>query len=84
LASIIDELMAREGSILRAFAGVNWAKAADHWWTRAEHETESGFRARVRREARRQGYRLVQIGGALATDDPIAFPPPRYTDAKED
>jgi hypothetical protein len=88
-ASIIDELMAREGTILPPFAGVNWARAADRVWTREEHETEHGFRARVRTEAEREGFRLVQIGGAIATDDKprvLPFRPTRatYTDVKED
>jgi hypothetical protein len=84
---ILDALMAREGTVLPAFAGVNWAKAGDRIWTREEHESEHSFRARVRTEADREGFKLVRIGGMIATNEAprvLPFrPAPRYRDAKE-
>jgi|HubBroStandDraft_6_1064221.scaffolds.fasta_scaffold1164578_2 hypothetical protein len=88
--SILDEMFSRDGTVLPAFAGVNWAKAGDRVWTREEHESENAFRARVRTEADREGFRLVQIGGMIATNEAprvLPFrptPAPRYRDAKED
>jgi hypothetical protein len=67
MASIIDEMMAREGSLDLARAGIDWAQAADREWVRWPTETERDFIGRVRAEAAAEGFRVVHIGGAIQT-----------------
>ncbi len=69
MASIVDTLMARRGTIDPEFEGVNWARAADREWHRERGETERAFLARVRAEAAER-FRVVWIGGVIAIAPP--------------
>lgn len=65
MASVVDILMARKGTVDPHFVGVNQASAGDREWFRLRGETEAGFIARVRREARVEGYRVAKLGGCI-------------------
>jgi hypothetical protein len=71
LASIADELMAREGSIDPDLVGIHQARAAEVDWVRERGETERAFLARVVREAASAGFRVVHICGALQVDNVV-------------
>jgi hypothetical protein len=63
LASIVDELLAREASILPGYEGLNAAFAGDAVWHRESPEAERDFVGRVFAEAADQGYRTVTFSG---------------------
>jgi len=65
MASILDEHMARRGTIRPGAEGINIANAADRHWVREETETERDFLGRVRAEAKAEGYRTVALYGAI-------------------
>ena len=71
MASFIDEIFHREGSLDPDLAGISQASAADLDWTRERGETERAFLARVVREAADAGYRIVHIAGALQVDNVV-------------
>jgi hypothetical protein len=73
MASLIDEIFAREGSLDPDLVGISQAQAADRDWTRERAETEREFLARVMREAAAAGFRVVQIAGALQVDNIVAL-----------
>ena len=73
MASIIDQLMAREGSLDPDLVGISQARAADTDWVRDRGESERDFLARVVREAAAAGYRVVHLAGAIQIDNVIAL-----------
>lgn len=73
MASIIDEMMCREGGIDPDFQGINQAKAGDMMWYRERGEGEAEFLARARRDAALSGYKLVCVSGHLAVGDAHHF-----------
>jgi hypothetical protein len=78
MASIVDEMMAREGTLDPDIVGINHARAADLDWTRERGETERAFLARVVRGAAAAGFRVVQITGALQVDNVVALRRPDH------
>ena len=80
MASIIDEMIAREGQLEPDLVGVNQARAADVDWVRERGETERAFLARVMREAAAAGFRLVHICGALQIDNVVQLRRPAPPD----
>jgi hypothetical protein len=68
MASIIDEAMAREGTLDPDFGGINWAEAGDRQWHRRRGEIERNFLGRVRRDARGAGYRIVHVAGDIEVE----------------
>jgi len=69
MASFLDELMARKGSLLPDRAGLHWACAGLHEWVRWPDEPEPAFWARTRREAKALGFRILTFGGAAPLYD---------------
>jgi hypothetical protein len=65
MASIVDEIYFREGTVDLDFVGINQAHAADLSWYRERGESEAGFLARARMEAAAAGYRIMAVGGDL-------------------
>jgi len=73
MASIIDELMAREGTLDPDLIGISQARAADTDWVRDRGESERDFLARVVREAAAAGYRVVHLAGAIEVGNVVAL-----------
>jgi hypothetical protein len=65
MASVVDEMMAKEGEIDPDFVGINQARAAGWVWDRERGESEEQFLNRCRRAAAERGYRLIAIAGHL-------------------
>jgi hypothetical protein len=73
MASVIDELMARDGQLDPDLVGIHQARAADFDWLRERGESERAFIARVRREATAAGIRVVHVCGALQVTNIIGL-----------
>lgn len=69
MASIVDELMAREGTLVPGMEGITIARAADRHWVREQFESERDFIDRIRSEAAADGYCVVATYGAIQVSD---------------
>ncbi len=65
MASILDDMLCRRGTLDPDLIGINAARAADQEWTRERGESEREFLCRVVAEAAAAGFRIVLIAGAL-------------------
>jgi hypothetical protein len=68
-ASVVDLHIARHGRIAPGMAGIFHATAGDRHYIREPLETEGDFLARIRCQARADGFRIVQFGGAFEVGD---------------
>ena len=70
MASIVDQLLATQGIVDPQFRGLNTAQAADRRWVRGPGESETVFVCRVYREARTEGFAVVNIAGQIQVNEP--------------
>ena len=69
MASLIDEMVCRRGTLHPDAVGIHSAFAADLAWHRDRGETERDFLSRVRRDGAAAGYRIVHFSGAFEIDN---------------